>query len=59
MKTDDGNKTVSAFRAAYQLFIGPLPKDEIVLTKCHNRLCVNPEYLELVEEVPLGYWHRA
>ncbi len=24
LKTDDGNKTVSASRAAYQLFIGPV-----------------------------------
>ena len=59
LKTDDGNKMASASRAAYQLFIGPLHKDEIVLPKCRNRLCVNPEHLELVEEVPRDYWHRA
>ena len=59
LKTDDGNKTVGASRAAYQLFIGPLHKDKLVLPKCRNRLCVNPEHLELVDEVPLAYWHRA
>ena len=59
LKTDDGNKMVSASRAAYQLFIGPLHIDKIVLPKCRNRLCVNPEHLELVDEVPLDYWHRA
>ena len=59
LKTDDGNKMVSASRAAYQLFIGPLHEDKIVLPICRNRLCVNPEHLELVDEVPLDYWHRA
>jgi hypothetical protein len=59
LKTDDGNKMVSASRAAYQLFIGPVHEDRIVLPKCRNRLCVNPEHLELVDEVPLDYWHRA
>ena len=59
VKTDDGNKTVSASRAAYQLFVGPLQEDKIVLPRCRNRLCVNPEHLELVDEVPLDYWHRS
>jgi hypothetical protein len=59
LKTDDGNKMVSASRAAYQLFIGPVCKDKIVLQKCRNRLCVNPEHLELVDKVPLDYWHRS
>jgi hypothetical protein len=27
--------------------------------KARNWLCVNPEHLELVDEVPLDYWHRA
>jgi len=59
LKTDDGNKMVSASRAAYQLFVGPIDTDKIVLPKCRNRLCVNPEHLELVDEVPAGYWHRS
>ena len=59
LKTDDGNKMVSASRAAYQLFIGSLDEDKMVLPKCRNRLCVNPEHLELVDEVPLDYWHCA
>jgi hypothetical protein len=59
MKTDDGNKMVSASRAAYQLFIGPVQQDKIVMPRCRNRLCVNPEHLDLVDEVPLDYWHRS
>lgn len=55
LKTDDGNKIVSAPRAAYQLFIGPVHKDKIVLPTCRNRLCVNPRHLTLVNEVPLDY----
>jgi hypothetical protein len=50
---------VSASRAAYQLFIGPVDGDKIVLPRCRNRLCVNPEHLELVDEVPVDYWHRS
>jgi hypothetical protein len=59
LKTDDGNKIASASRAAYQLFIGPVHEDEIVLPRCRNRLCVNPEHLVLVDEVPVDYWHRS
>ena len=58
LKTDDGNKMVNVSRAAYQLFIGPLHEDEIVMPKCRKRLCVNHEHLELVDEVPLDYWNR-
>jgi hypothetical protein len=58
LKTDDGNKMVSASRAAYQLFIGPVQQGKIVLQTCRNRLCVNPDHLELVDKVPLDYWHR-
>lgn len=48
---------LSAPRAAYRLFVGPLHKDEIVLPRCRNRLCVNPDHLEVVDEVPGDYWH--
>jgi len=58
LKTDDGNKMLSAPRAAYQLFIGPVHKDKIVTQRCRNRLCVNPEHLELVDEIPRDHWHR-
>ena len=58
LKTDDGNKMLSAPRAAYQLFKGEVDKDKIVTQKCRNRLCINPEHLELVDEIPHDYWHK-
>lgn len=57
LKTDQGNRMLSAPRAAYRLFVGPLHKDKLVLPRCRNRLCVNPDHLELVDEVPGDYWH--
>jgi len=57
LKTDDGNRMVTASRAAYELFIGPAG-DRIVTQTCRNRLCVNPEHLELVDEIPRDYWHQ-
>jgi hypothetical protein len=57
LKTDDGNRMVTASRAAYELFIGPAG-DRIVTQTCRNRLCVNPEHLELVDEIPRDHWHR-
>ena len=59
LKTDEGNKMLSAPRAAYQLFIGPVGKDQIVTQCCRNRLCVNPDHLQLVDEIPQDYWHRG
>lgn len=35
-----------AHRAAYKLFIGPIPEDGYVHHKCSNKLCVNPEHLQ-------------
>lgn len=59
LKADSGPKMFSASRAAYELFIGPVPKDKIVLQRCRNRLCINPEHLELVDTVPQDYWHEG
>ena len=59
LKTDQGNRMLSASRAAFQLFVGPVHKDKIVLQRCRNRLCVNPEHLELVDEIPHDYWRQG
>ena len=40
-------KCTSAHRAAYQLFVGPIPEDKFVLHNCDNPLCVNPTHLRL------------
>ena len=45
-----GNKIESAHRASYAAFVAPLPDGAIVRQRCGNRLCVNPEHLEIVDE---------
>jgi hypothetical protein len=42
-----GNRTVSAEDASYIAFFGEIPQGSLVRQKCGNRLCVNPEHLEL------------
>ena len=37
----------SAHRASYISFIGPLPAGKKVVQTCGNRLCINPDHLEL------------
>ena len=36
-----------AYRVAYELFVGPIPKEMQVCHKCDISLCVNPEHLFL------------
>jgi hypothetical protein len=45
-----GNKIESAHRASYAAFVAPLPDGAIVRQRCDNRLCVNPEHLEIIDE---------
>lgn len=36
-----------AHRAAYEMFIGPIPPDKLVCHRCDVPLCVNPDHLFL------------
>jgi hypothetical protein len=58
LRTDDGNKILSAPRAARQLFIDPLGNDEIVTQSFRNSLRINPFYLATADQIPLDYWYR-
>lgn len=38
---------LSAYRASWIIHCGPIPEGLLVLHKCHNRICTNPEHLYL------------
>lgn len=43
-----GRKHQSAYRAAHELFTGPIPEGSAVDHTCRNKACVNPAHLEAV-----------
>ena len=49
VQTDRSLKMVSAQSASYRAFIAEVPEGALVRQRCGNRLCVNPEHLELIE----------
>ena len=47
--TDNTVKMISAQSASYQQFIAELPDGYLVKQSCGNRLCINPQHLELMK----------
>lgn len=39
----------SADHVSFTAFIGPVPQGMLTRQTCHNRLCVNPQHLELFD----------
>lgn len=50
LRGPDGTYMESAHRASYSAFIERLADGALVRQSCGNRLCVNPEHLELVAD---------
>jgi len=42
------NKMESAQSASYIAYIGDIPEGHLAKARCNNRLCVNPDHLELL-----------
>jgi hypothetical protein len=48
IRTDSGLVAVPSHRAAYELFVGPIPEGLHIDHLCRNICCVNPDHLEPV-----------
>ena len=44
---DGSNKMVSVHRLSWIIHFGPIPEDKLVLHKCDNKRCINPNHLYL------------
>lgn len=54
IRKETGNKIESAHFASYEAFVAPLPQGSLVRQTCGNRLCVNPDHLEVFQEQSPG-----
>lgn len=48
VQDDRRTKMVSAQTASYHAFIGAVPDGHLVKQSCGNRLCINPDHLEIL-----------
>ena len=48
-----GGRVEGAHRAAWLMFVGPIPEDQMVVQFCMQKLCCNPDHLELKPN-PIG-----
>jgi len=46
-KINYAKKTKRTHRLSYELHVGPIPEKLLVLHKCHDRKCVNPDHLKI------------
>ena len=44
------NQNFYAHRLAYEIFVGPIPKDKVLDHKCRVKCCCNPQHLEAVTQ---------
>lgn len=49
LQDDKTVQMVSAQSASYRAFIDSIPDDYLVKQHCGNRLCINPDHLELMK----------
>ena len=49
VQDDKSLQMVSAQSASYRIFIGSVPDGCLVKQRCGNRLCINPDHLELMQ----------
>ena len=45
---NDKKEKLRAHRFAYLKFVGDIPDNNVVHHKCENKLCVNPQHLEIM-----------
>ena len=46
-RLDFDNRDASAHRTAYQIWVGPIPAEMIVMHSCDNPPCINPAHLSV------------